>query len=254
MRSCGLVQLLDEDPNLLQLLTERERPAAWRALTAESYLVEPGEWRPDRLADAEQTPFGLLVLDGLVLREVAVANTTCGELVGPGELLRPWDNFGNQAPTPFEIGWKAIAPLRIAVLDADFAQVLGMWPPLVNAFVDRAIERSHSLALHVAIHCIRRVDLSLLVLFSHLAERFGTATAEGMTIPVKVSQSDLGKLVGATRQSINGALRDLAESQALVQQPEGTWLMQHGATQELEDMLRRRQGREGPVHSRHQAS
>lgn len=241
MRSLGTVHLLDEDPTLLELLTERERPAAHRALTAECRLLERGEWHPRSLGDGERTPFGLLVLDGLVLRDVAVAQTICGELVGSRELLRPWDASGDRTPMPFEIGWKVIQPVRIAELDADFPNVLAMWPRLVNAFVDRAVERSHSLALHVAIHCIRRVDVSLMVLFSHLADRFGKVTVSGVRIPVPLSQTDLGRLVGATRQSVSTALKDLARSRSLIREDRGTWLMQHDATEEIQEMLSRRQ-------------
>lgn len=243
MESIGTVHLLDEEPALGEFLTPRERPAARRALTASAYYVKSGSWSPATFDQGEERPFGLLVLDGMVLREVVVAETTCGELVGPGELLRPWDNASHRTPTPYEIAWKVVLPLRVAVLDADFARVLAMWPTLVDAFVDRAVERSHSLALHVAIHCLRRVDVSLLVLFCHLADRFGKVTVDGVVIPIDVTHRDLGKLVGATRQSISTALADLAERGSLVRRPDGSWLMQADAPEEVEQMLSRRRGR-----------
>jgi len=240
MERLGTVQLLDEDPTLLDVLEERERPAARRALTATVFRASPGTWTPSRLGVDDGHPFGLLVLDGLVLREVVVADTTCGELVGPGELLRPWEGFGHRAPTPFEIDWTVIRELRVARLDSDFARVLAMWPALIGAFVDRSVERSHSLALHVAIHCIRRVDVSLLVLFAHFADRFGRMTPSGILIPIDLTQRDLGKLVGATRQSISTALGKLAERGSLVRRPDRGWLMQRDAPEEVQRMLARR--------------
>lgn len=136
-------------------------------LSAVAYRVPAGPWQPRAALGQGDTHFGLLVLDGLRIRAVIVGHTTCGELVGPGELLRPWDDFGDWAPMPFEVDWKVIDPVRIAVLDRDFAHVVAAWPSLINAFMERAVERSHSLALHVAIHCIKRVDPSLVVLFWH---------------------------------------------------------------------------------------
>jgi CRP-like cAMP-binding protein len=237
VRSLGPVQLADEDPALLDLVPEQERSAARCALTAPAYSVPAGPWKPGVLAGDGEPHFGLLLLDGLLLRDVSVAHTTCGELVGAGELLRPWDAFGERAPMPVEIDWKALEPLRIAVLDHDFAATLARWPTLVDAFVERAIERSHSLALHVAIHCIRRVDTSLLVLFVHLADRFGKVTPNGIAIPVKLNQADLGKLVGATRQSVNLALRQLLDRGALTHRDEDTWLLDTHALAAIDHLL-----------------
>jgi hypothetical protein len=240
MQTLGRVHLIDEDPELIELLDEHERPAAHRALMAPVIEVEPGPWRPRELLTRPEPPFGLLVSQGMVIRDVVVAETTCGELVGPGELLRPWDDFGDRAPTPFEIDWKVVARLRVAILEPDFARLLATWPTLVNEFVARAIERSHSLALHVAIHCIRRVDVSLLVLFSHFADRFGRMTPDGIVIPIELTQRDLGRLVGATRQSISTALGQLARRGSLIRRDNGTWLMQQDAPEEVQRMLSRR--------------
>lgn len=247
MESLGTIHLLDEEPTLLELLDERERPAARRALTVNAYRAKSGCWSPDIFGEGEERPFGLFVLEGLVLREVVVADTNCGELVGPGELLRPWDELGERAPTPYEIQWKVVQPLRVALLDSEFARVLAMWPALVNAFVDRAVERSHSLALHVAIHCLRRVDVSLLVLFSHLADRFGKMTMDGIVIPIDLTHRDLGKLVGATRQSISTALAELADRDCVARRPDGAWLLQSDAPDEVEDMLSRRRRAADPA-------
>jgi CRP-like cAMP-binding protein len=242
LKPLGTVHLLDEDPSLFDLLPERQRHAARRALTASAYAVPAGAWHPGALRDTDHPHLGLLVLDGLLIRDVCVANTVCGELVGPGEMLRPWDAFGERAPMPLEIEWKVLEPVRIAVLDHDFAAVLSAWPELVHGFVERAVERSLSLALHVAIHCIRRVDISLLVLFSHLADRFGKVTPAGIAIRIGLTHEDLGKLVGATRQSISLALRELAVRGALRRRADGTWLLELDAPVEIEEMLAR-QGR-----------
>lgn len=243
MEHLGTAHLLDEDATLRELLTDREVPAARRALTATLYGAESGTWRPESLLEGEARPFGLLLLDGLMMRDVLVAGTTCGELVGPGDLLRPWDNFGDRAPMPLEIEWNVVKPIRLALLDQDFGRVLSMWPRLVDAFIERAVERSHALALHVAIHCIRRVDLSLLVLFSHLADRFGKVTPSGIMIPVELTQRELGKLVGATRQSTSTALGQLNERGAIVRREDGSWLIPHDAPDEICRMVAQHQRR-----------
>lgn len=239
MKCLGSVHLLDEEPSLLELVPPRQSAAARRALTAAAYYVCPGFWDPRTLVGESRDHFGLLVLNGTVLRDVVVAQTACGELVGPGELLRPWDEFGQRAPTPFEVEWKVLTPLRVALLDQEFGDVLSVWPGLVNVFLQRAVERSHSLALHVAIHCIRRVDVSLLVLFSHLADRFGKVTPDGIAVDLDLTHQDLGRLVGATRQSVNLALRQLAKREVVIRRDK-TWLLAEDIPEELEQMLARR--------------
>lgn len=186
----------------------------------------------------------MLVLEGLLIRDVVVAHTTCGELVGPGELLRPGDNFGERAPMPFEVEWKVIEPTLVATLGSDFTRVVARWPDVVNVFLQRAVERSHSLALHVAIHCIRRVDLSLLVLFWHLADRFGKVTPEGIVVSVKLTHQDLGKLVGATRQSVTAALGEVADRGWVMRRHAGAWLLPADPPREIQAMLGRRRGRD----------
>jgi CRP/FNR family cyclic AMP-dependent transcriptional regulator len=247
MDALGPVQLLDEDDRLLGLIPEHQRAAAQRAVTAPAYQFAPGSWHPEKLVSGSESHFGILVLDGLMLRDVVVADTTCGELVGRGELLRPWDKFGTRAPTPLEIEWKILRPARIALLDDDFPKVLAAWPVLVSAFVQRAVERSHSLALHVAIHCIRRVDISLIVLFAHLADRFGEPVPAGTTVPIELTHEDLGKLVGATRQSVSSALGQLAQRDALIRCKNGSWLLKGQPPKEIERMLQRRERRSGPT-------
>jgi CRP/FNR family cyclic AMP-dependent transcriptional regulator len=247
MDDLGSISLLDEQPALAELVPARQREAARRALTARSYRAPAGRWHPDALLDAARPRFGILVLDGLLLRDVAVAHTTCGELVGPGELLRPWDRFGERAPTPFEIEWKVLEPMRIAVLDERFAEILAAWPPLVDEFLQRAVERSHSLALHVAIHCLKRVDLSLLVLFSHLADRFGRVTPKGILIPIRLTHQDLGKLIGSPRQSISASLPRLVERGLIVRAGGDRWLLHHELPNEIEAMLQRRARRTAEV-------
>lgn len=244
MEELGTVYLLDEDPELLRHVPERYHAAARRAAAAPAYRVPVGTWQPSSLSEHQgDSPFGLLVLEGLLLRDVVVAHTTCGELVGPHELLRPWDDFGTRAPMPLEVEWKVLLSARIAVLDQELAHVLAAWPALMNEFVQRAVERAHSLALHVAIHCIRRVDVSLLVLFCHLSDRFGKVTPSGIAVNVDLTQEDLGKLVGATRQSVSQALGQLAGRELLVRRKDKSWLLALHAPDELDHLMPPRLGR-----------
>ena len=56
---------------------------------------------------------------------------------------------------------------------AGFATIIGRWPDLVAALFGRAIARSRSLLLNLAIGQLVGVDIRLLVLLWHIAERWG---------------------------------------------------------------------------------
>src|SRR5579884_3263023 len=105
------VRLLDAVPSLAAGLSEDELIAARRYAVADVIELPRGLHDPRALFDGEGL-LGLLVLDGLLIRQVAVGDRHCGELVGPGAVLRPWDDFGDSAPLPYEVSWRVIEDVR----------------------------------------------------------------------------------------------------------------------------------------------
>jgi CRP/FNR family transcriptional regulator, cyclic AMP receptor protein len=233
------VQLLDEDPDLGVDLSPEDFERARRYAITEVVELGRGVHEPSRVGSPDL--LGLLILDGLVIRSVQVAERQCGELVGPGALLRPWDHFGRYAPMPFEVRWRIVAPARLALLDQRFTMVAARWPALMHRMVGRAVERSHALALNVAIHCLQHVELRLLVLFWHLADRFGRVTPEGTVVPLKLSHGDLAELVGSQRPSVSSHLARLAARGEVVRRSDRTWLLGGDPPSEVRDMRARAQ-------------
>lgn len=241
-----VIRILDADRSLAAGLSEQELAAARRYAVAEVIELSRGRYAPRELFDGEGL-LGLLMIKGLMIRQVAVADRHCGELVGPGAVLRPWDDFGEEAPLPFEISWRVIRDAQLARLDRRFLTTIVHWPVLIEAFTARATERAHTLAFNVAIHCLRHVHLRLLVLLWHLADRFGRVTAEGTHVPLPLSHSDLAELVGAARPSVSVALKELADQGlAWRHEADGTWMLSRQPPGELRDM---RERRSQPAHA-----
>lgn len=241
------VRLLDADPDIGDGLAPAERELARRYVVCETAVLGRGFHDPWTVGSSDL--LGLLVVDGLLVRSVQVAERRCGELVGPGAILRPWDHFGNYAPLPFEVRWRVVQPVRLALLDQRLVTVSARWPSLMHAIVQRAVGRSHALALNVAIRSLQHVELRLLVLFWHLADRFGHVTPAGTVVPLKLSHEDLAELVGAQRPSVSARLSALSARGELVRRPDRTWLLPGDPPEELRDTRARafavREVREG---------
>lgn len=233
-----MVRLLDEDRSLAGALSGEELALARRYAVAECLVLERGTYHPHELIEGEGL-LGLLVLDGLLIRQVAVAERRCGELVGARAILRPWDDFGRTAPLPFEVRWRVLEETRLALLNRRFLATIVRWPSLLETVIERMVERAHTLAFNVAIHCLQHVELRLLVLFWHLADRFGRVTPEGIHVPLALSHADLAELVGAARPSVSTALKELADD-GQVWRGEGgrTWMLSTEPPEELRDMRR----------------
>jgi len=231
------VALLDVDPELGAELTPADFARARRYAMADTAELGRGAYEPRTIGDPRL--LGLLVIDGLLIRSVIVAERRCGELVGPGAILRPWDQFGTYAPMPFEVRWRVIEPLTLALLDSRLVTLSARWPALMQGIFRRAVERSHALALNVAIHTLQHVELRLLVLFWHLADRFGRVTAEGTVVPLKLSHGDLAELIGSQRPSVSLRLASLAAAGQLERRPDRTWLLCGEPPRELRDMRAR---------------
>jgi hypothetical protein len=230
----GGVAILERDPDLAEGLSEQEFEEARRVLVAPAVTLPRGDWSPRRERLAGHAHLGVLVLDGLLTREVDAAGTLSAELVGPGDLLRPWDQFGASAPIPFDVRWRVLEEARVALLNDAFAATAARWPPLTSALVGRAVERAQRLALSQAIGCTTGLELRLLILFWHLADRWGKVGAHGIFVPVALTHETIGRVIGARRPSVSTALKLLEMGGQLRRVGRTGWLLRAKPPHELE--------------------
>jgi CRP-like cAMP-binding protein len=221
----GTVGLLDADPDLGRLLSADQLEQARRHLRTRHHVVEPGPWEGERLREAGPEHVGLLVLEGLMTRELVLADNVAAELLGPGDLVRPWQAAGPQRLVPYDVRWTAIDRTRLAILDRRFAALLTHYPQVNAMLIDRLTERSQRLSLMQSIGQLNGVDRRLLTLFWHLAERWGKVTKTGISVPVVVPHRVLAQLVGARRPTVSSALGQLADRGELVRDADGGWLL-----------------------------
>lgn len=228
MRPAGataeVVDLLEVDPDLRGGLDDGRREAARAAARARVETLGKGPWGPAELSPAIGAGFGLLVLSGFVVRRVGREDRYGAELLGAGDLLRPWQTLSPGASRPFEPSWQAISPVDLAVLDLAFARRVAPFPEIASRLVDRAMLRSRHLVHELAIIGQRRIERRLEMLFWQLADRWGVRTRDGARVEVPLTHALLAELVAARRPSVSTALGRLAKA-GTVTRTGDAWLL-----------------------------
>ena len=225
LRPSDSVRLLEADLELGALLTPPRRAEATRDLVVRTHRLAVGPWDVTRLSGASADHVGLLLLDGVVARELVVADQVSTELLGPGDLVRPWQGTRGAGLLPVQAVWSMLSTVSIAILDRRFAVETARYPEVTAALFERLGERSLRLATTQAISQLTRVDRRLKALFWHLAERWGRVSGDGVVVPLALTHRILGQLVGARRPTVSTALSELAEREELIRRPDGTWLL-----------------------------
>ncbi len=224
-----LVRLIDEDPDLFSNLPPNGRADARARAVAPAVTLARGPWNRDVEGICDQDRcLGLLVVDGLLVHSIVVASEPRSEVLGPGDVLRPWDEDGAVASVQFGSEWEVVVPTRLAVLDARVLAFAARWPQFTLSVVGRAVRRSHWLALQIAINDLRRVDDRLLLFLWHLADRWGRVLPDGVLVPLPVTHDVLAQLVCAQRPTVTSAVRRLTEAGRLRRRRDRTWLLAPG--------------------------
>lgn len=229
----GRVALLRLDRGLRAAVPDEELAAAERFLTAPYRALEPGTWAvPTIAADAE--PFAALLVEGLVTHETTIAGRRTADLLGPGDVFRPWREF--DAAIPGTSRWASSTTTLVAVLDTRFIAAARRWPRLYRVVHDRMADQLDRAAARTAIMGLPRVEQRVLGLFWQLAERWGKVHPEGVVLDLALTHELIGQLVGAQRPTVSLAIRALADDGLLQRTAEGGWLLGHDIGSTLPDV------------------
>jgi CRP/FNR family transcriptional regulator, cyclic AMP receptor protein len=221
------ISIVDADPDLGELLDDDELERARREALARVQHLSPGDWDAGAAREADAHHRGFLIVEGLLSREVDVLGRRCCELIGPGDVMRPWrwDDEGSHVQA--EVGWKVLEPTRLATLDHGLVLRIVPWPQLGVELFNRGTRRAHHLAVALAISHHQRVDDRLLLTLWHLAERWGKVHRDGIVLPLPLGHQRLADLVGAHRPTVTSALGELASEGAISRRDNGDWVL-HG--------------------------
>lgn len=222
-----LISIIDADADLADLLGEAERERARREALTRIRRVPVGEWMAAEAVEPDIHHRGFLIVEGLITREVEVLGRRAVELLGPGDVLRPWrwDADGAGSHVNAEVAWKVLENTRLAVLDHGLVLRISPWPQLGLELFARGTRRAHSLAVVLAITHHQRVDDRLMLTLWHLADRWGRVGADGVILPMPLPHQRLADLVGAHRPSVTTATGALTKAGLLRRREDGSWLL-----------------------------
>jgi CRP/FNR family transcriptional regulator, cyclic AMP receptor protein len=234
------IRVADYDPDLFADLGEQKGQAERLALARQVRLA-PGEWRlgeqtgqgPLGLIRDQRGSLGLLILEGLFWREASVGSEAGIELLGPGDLLRPWVKPIPTSEILAEDRWTVLQPSSLAILDRRFAIAMARWPTVAATLMDRLILRTRWLSFQLAICHVRNLRQRLLLAMWHFGDRWGRMSPDGVIVPVRLPHRMLAQLVGARRPSVTTALASLRSEGLLDERDDGSWLLPKEIPQEL---------------------
>ena len=225
------VPLLDADVDLGADLAADDLAVARRYLRARVHTLEAGPWSPLQGVD-RVGHLGLLVLEGVLVRDIAVRGQCCAELIGQGDVLRPWDQEeARDASVVPEFTWEVLQRARVAELDAGLVRLIGRWPAITSRLVERSLRRVRTLGIQSALTQVQGVDVRLHLVLWHLADRWGRVTADGVVLRLPLTHRMLGKLIGARRPSVTSALQRLARDGLVRRVDADTWLLRGRPTE-----------------------
>ena len=227
--------LIDLDHDLREALPEEDLRRARRALAMHTISIAPGEGEVLLRLGERQELTGFLVTEGLVLREVAIESRSLPELLGPGDVVNPPVTVSTQLPVRLRI--TALAATRMAVLGPSFARACGHWPALLGELSRRSSSQNQRLAIQGAIAQMGRVDVRLLALLWHLADRWGRVSSDGIRVPFTLTHEMLGSFVGAERPTVTLAVGQLQAEGLIERSDDKTWLVRHESKERLREDL-----------------
>ena len=234
--SGGVCHVLSEDPALAEAVPQAHRQQAIQECVTRAISIAPGSWSGQGTSSIRDG-IGLLVLQGLLIRRVGIDGRFGAEILGEGDLLRPWQGQDLSPALPRTTGWRVLQRTRVALLDMRAAQRLARYPELTGSLVGRALERSRNLAVNMAIVHQPRVDVRLHMLFWQLADRWGRVRSDGISVPLHLTHTVLADLVAARRPTVTSALSELAD-RGLLHAVDGAWLLSGEPPGELLELRR----------------
>jgi CRP/FNR family transcriptional regulator, cyclic AMP receptor protein len=219
----AVVHLLEAAPDLGENMNESARAQATAAIRVRMFRVPKGAWEPPTI---DHGSTGLLLLEGLMVRTLRLGPVSSAEVVGPSDIIRPWEHELIPSVLPSVAEWRVLHEARVALIDGRATALIGRWPELSAGVSGRLLRRARSLAFMMAAQQFVRVEDRLLAALWHLASMWGRVTPEGTVVPFRLTHEMLGNIIGARRPTTTTAIRSLTSQGRLLRNDDRCYVLQ----------------------------
>lgn len=223
--------MVDIGPRLFDWLPAGSHSTPEPRLRAHLMHVDPGVIDLQAIAAPDDCWIGLLILDGLLLVELDAGRAHTGWLMGADDIICPWD-MGEISLAGLAV-WRALTPVRIALLDREFSLRAGGIPVLARTLVKKTAHTTNWLLAKSLVMASPHVEERILLVFALLGERWGTVNHEGVRLKLPLTHAQLATLCGVRRPSVTLALRSLTVAGFLSRADDGAWLLHRRCPEEL---------------------
>jgi|tagenome__1003787_1003787.scaffolds.fasta_scaffold20914848_2 CRP/FNR family cyclic AMP-dependent transcriptional regulator len=217
--------LLDLDPELGALVRGERVERARRDLQVQLRAIPRGPFDAGALLTRSAADIGVLIVSGVVMRQTDIHREPSGELLGPGDLVRPTPRDAPVDSFQGDTQWLALTPLKVAPIGTPVTVTLCRYPEVLVTLMERVEARARRLTVTQGISQLTGVELRLETLLWHLADRWGKVTPGGVLLPLDLSHRMLGILVGARRPTVSTAAALLAAQGRVSRLADGTWFL-----------------------------
>ena len=220
MAPVSTIGLFEVDPDFARYVPLEDRPRAEHVRLPVTELAA-GEVDVRALLRSGGA-FAAILVDGMLVQSMRLEGRSGLRLLGPGAIM----SLAATAPSMLvdDSDVRATVPTRVVLLGRDFLVASRHWPWLVAGLNARHADQSRALANQLMICQLPRVDDRLLAIMWLLADSWGRVSSAGTMLPIQLTHSVLGGLIGARRPTVSLALRALTDSGSLVRQSDG-WLL-----------------------------
>jgi len=230
-------RVLDLDPELGSGIAAAEWDKARRACQGYVVCVRRGVWQlPPQLGERAGR-VGLVIVEGMVCREVALGERHMFELLGPRDVVAmpvPGETRGLGA----SVGLTAAVDTVVLALGESFVRAAVRWPCLLEALLGRLEAQRQRLALQGLIAHLPRAEDRVLLALWLLADRWGSATAEGTVLSLALTHELLGQLSASRRSTATVAVSALESEGSIRRHDDGSWLLTEQAKQNVAALAR----------------
>jgi len=217
-------QVLDLDPELgagLGASQWEQARAAWRGYVV---CVRRGVWQlPAELA-RDIGRLGLVVVEGILCRELGLGDRHMFELLGPGDVVA-LPVAGKRHRFGGSISLTAAPGTVVLGLGESFADAAARWPCLLEALLGRLEAQRERLALQGLIAHLPRAEDRVLLALWLLADRWGCPTPEGTVLSLALTHDLLGQLTASRRPTATVAVSTLESRGSIRRLADGSWLV-----------------------------